>query len=383
MKIAIASLACAALAATALVGAPASAAPKQILSLTGKFTQLQVVVPGDAKGIGAMGVSTASVKGVRSSRAATMVTRVIAPGSKSDSEIRDTQIQVQFTKGTVIAQGVTEDPKGKLMKTPHVLSVVGGTGTYAGALGTLTVIPPRRSGSMTLLFDFDVQRSLPRESLTFEAPTSVIEGTGNGSVTVTRAVQDVRSYVSITTRLGASQSTDVQLVNGTSTIVARAMTKAGVAARTFSVLGGSGSYEGAQGELLLSTNGRGVTLRVLLPRGKRTTLSWGDSPTSTVNVGSAAFSRGASSKGTGIRNKGSYYSSSIAYPAIDGITPVMHTYTQYFRTGVLVLSGMDLGVTPLTLAMIGGTGGFVAARGSVVLDTSKPPAVRMSGTLRR
>ena len=96
MKIALALTAAVALAATGFVAVPAAAAPEQprnkkSFSLTGEFTGRQIKPSGNAKGIGDFTVTTGKVSGTEGNGTLTMVIRVVAPGKKSDAELRDTQ----------------------------------------------------------------------------------------------------------------------------------------------------------------------------------------------------------------------------------------------------------------------------------------------------
>ncbi|MGA1215771.1 MAG: hypothetical protein ACO31X_09400, partial [Candidatus Nanopelagicales bacterium] len=192
MKIALALTAAVALAATGFVAVPAAAAPEQprnkkSFSLTGEFTGRQIKPSGNAKGIGDFTVTTGKVSGTEGNGTLTTVIRVVAPGKKSDAELRDTQSQVQLKGGQIFAQAVNEDPKGKPPETLHIMPIVGGTGSYAGARGTLNLIPQGKSGKYLMMYDVFVDKNLRKSTFTFPAPVTERVGTGVGSVILKRA----------------------------------------------------------------------------------------------------------------------------------------------------------------------------------------------------
>ncbi len=396
MKLAVAAAA-AALVATALVASPASAAPvdarsKKSFNVTGEFATWQTVRSGNAQGIGDLTVATGPVSGSVGSGTLTTVVRVIAPGDKKDADLRDTQSQIQLKDGQIFAQAVNEDPKGKRPQTLHIMPVTGGTGAYAGARGTLTLIPQGKSGKYLMMYDVFTEKSLPRASMGFGAPVTTTAGTGVGSVTLARAVQGARSYISVATNLGsvkgtARQSIDLQVFDGDSTIFARTIATGRGKNQTYAVLGGTGSYAGARGELVLSANGRSMTVRVVTPRGKSESLDWVNRSKRTVDVASATdaavYASGAASPAKGSRPKGDFYSSALTYPEVDGVVPVVAMVEQGFTNGTLVMSGMHLGSTAPRIAITGGTGDYGGAAGSVAANAARPAQVRMSGSFWR
>jgi hypothetical protein len=396
VKLAVAAAA-AALVATALVASSASAAPvdarsKKSFNVTGEFATWQTVRSGNAQGIGDLTVATGPVSGSVGSGTLTTVVRVIAPGDKKDADLRDTQSQIQLKDGQIFAQAVNEDPKGKRPQTLHIMPVTGGTGAYAGARGTLTLIPQGKSGKYLMMYDVFTEKSLPRASMGFGAPVTTAAGTGVGSVTLARAVQGARSYISVATNLGsvkgtARQSIDLQVFDGDSTIFARTIATGRGKNQTYAVLGGTGSYAGARGELVLSANGRSMTVRVVTPRGKSESLDWVNRSKRTVNVASATdaavYASGAASPAKGSRPKGDFYSSALTYPEVDGVVPVVAMVEQGFTNGTLVMSGMHLGSTAPRIAITGGTGEYGGAAGSVAANAARPAQVRMSGSFWR
>ena len=232
MKIALALTAAVALAATGFVAVPAAAAPEQprnkkSFSLTGEFTGRQIKPSGNAKGIGDFTVTTGKVSGTEGNGTLTTVIRVVAPGKKSDAELRDTQSQVQLKGGQIFAQAVNEDPKGKPPETLHIMPIVGGTGSYAGARGTLNLIPQGKSGKYLMMYDVFVDKNLRKSTFTFPAPVTERVGTGVGSVILKRAAQDDVSYISVATGLGSAkgsgsrQSIDLQIFDATGASLAQ------------------------------------------------------------------------------------------------------------------------------------------------------------------
>ena len=399
MKQALALSAALAVAATALIAVPATAAPgkeprnKKSFSLTGEFTGRQINPSGDPKGIGDLTVTTGKVTGTEGSGTLTTVIRVVAPGKKSDAELRDTQSQIQLKGGQIFAQAVNEDPKGKPPETLHIMPVVGGTGAYAGARGTLNLIPQGKTGKYLMMYDVFVDKNLRKSTFAFPAPTIVRAGSGVGSVTLRRAAQDDLSYVAVATGLGsakggARQSIDLQVFDGESTIFAR--TIAPLTSRkpvSYAVLGGTGEYDGARGELVVSADGRSIEARLALPAGKGKPLAWNNRVRSSVDdsttTGETTYSSGASTPASGKQPKGDFFASALTYPEVDGVRPVITMFEQGFTSGTLVITGMTLVGTPGRLAIIGGTGEYGGAAGSVGQSSTRPGTTRMTASFWR
>lgn len=398
MKIALALTAAVALAATGFVAVPAAAAPEQprnkkSFSLTGEFTGRQIKPSGNPNGIGDFTVTTGKVSGTEGNGTLTTVIRVVAPGKKSDAELRDTQSQVQLKGGQIFAQAVNEDPKGKPPETLHIMPIVGGTGSYAGARGTLNLIPQGKSGKYLMMYDVFVEKNLRKATLSFATPVVERAGSGLGSVVLKRAVQDDASYISVATNLGGSgrnarQSIDLQIFDGDSTIFAR--TIAPMTSRkpqSYAILGGTGDYNGARGEIIVSADGRSIETRVALPGGKGKPLSWNNVAKSTVDdstaTGTTSYSSGPTTPARGKQPKGDFFSSILAYPEIDGVTPVITMFEQGFTSGTMVITGMTLAGTPGRLAIIGGTGEYGGAAGSVGLSSTRPGTTRLAATFWR
>ena len=398
MKAIVTAVAAAALAATALVAAPATAAPteprnKKSFSLTGEFTGRQVLPSGNPKGIGDFTVTTGSVSGAEGNGTLTTVIRVVAPGKKADAELRDTQSQIQLKGGQIFAQSVNEDPKGKPPEMLHIMPVVGGTGVYAGARGTLNIIPEGKSGKYLMMYDVFVEKNLRKSTFGFPAPVVVRAGAGIGSVIVRRAAQQDLSYVSVATSLGAAkggarQSIDLQVFDGDSTIFARTIAPmTSGKSVTYAVLGGTGDYNGARGELTVSSDGRTIEARLVVPSGNGKPLAWNNRARSTVDdsavTGTTSYSSGASTPASGKQPKGDFFASSLTYPEIDGVRPVITMFEQGFTSGTIVITGMTLVGTPGRLAIIGGTGEYGGAAGSVSLSSSRPGTTRMTASFWR
>lgn len=366
----------AAVTATALVVAPASAAPaprdlvKDSFSLTGEFTGRVIDESGNPQGIGDLTVTTGKVSGSVGNGTLTTVIRVVAPGKKSDAELRDTQSQVQLKKGQIFAQAVNEDPKGKPPQTLHIMPVVGGTGAYAGARGTLNLIPQGKTGKYLFMYDVFVEKDLSKETFSFDAPVSTTSGRGVGAVTLTRAARGETSYVAVATNIGSPrQSIDLQLFEGDSTIFARTIGARSSKPMAFAILGGTGTYAGVRGELILSADGRTMTARIAKAGGGSKPLSWNNVSKRAVDVTTdnevGVYASGAITPARGNQPKGDYFATTLTYPEVDGVTPVIAMVEQGFTSGTMVVSGMLLGSEPARLPIIGGTGEYGGASGTV------------------
>lgn len=395
MKIAVA-LSAAAVVATALVAPPVAAAPapaapmalsKKSFMVYSKFTSRQVVPYGGDDNVGDLTITQGTVTDTAGKSVGTLtaVIRVVAPSLKKDAELRDTQSSITLKDGTIFAQAVNEDPKGKPPAELHIMPVTGGTGAYASARGTLLMRPI--GDKYLMAYDIFVEKDLASSTMSFD---SVVNSTatsdaqqGVGNVTLTRAVGGDNSYISIATRAGTSggdglNSVDLQVFTADGSLYARAITrvKAGAAKnQAFAVLGGTGSYSGYRGELTLAASGKSIRLRLAGPEGNAKPITWfeedgeGVSDLS-ITGGTLLGVEGLMYQKADRKKKvGDYFATQLVYDEIDGVTPVVTMLEQDFKTGTMIVGGITLstgedGVAVLR-PIIGGTGDYGGASGQV------------------
>ena len=405
MKKLVALAAGAALAATALVAVPATAAPaptspaptspapapralaKKSFSFFAKFTSRQTVTYGNPKGVGDLKITQGTVTDTAGKKVGTLTTvmRVVAPSSKKDAELRDTQSQIQLKDGQIFAQAVNEDPKEGAPKTLHIMPITGGTGAYASARGTLLLRPV--GDKFLLAYDFFVEKDLKAQTFSFD---SIVEAgydgsgaQGIGDVALMRATGATDSYILIATRAGdakgvVTDAVDMQVVTDTGSLFARTIARAKSSspqAVTFAVLGGTGTLAGYRGELTLSANGRSITAKLAAPAGKAKPTTWfeNDGRYSTpveIPGGTVTGIEGEMFKAADRKKKaGAFFASRIEYAEIDGITPVLTMLEQEFTTGTMIVTGITTSTgadgTLIWRPIIGGTGDVGGAAGQV------------------
>ncbi len=393
-------------AGTITAAAPASAAvtkldPFSVMADLGP----RVSFPSDrADGVGTVSVTTGqgTVSGAKAT--VVIVDRVVALGSKKDSEVRDNQVTVVLSKGSVIAEAVDEDPKGGKPETLHILPVIGGTGAYATARGTLLMRPV--GGKYLLAYDLFAEKSVSKKSFAFGAPTSTTIASGGprrlGSVALTRAEQGDISYVAVTTALGAAkkapkQSIDLQVFDGDSTLFARGLANtlpgAGKAI-TLSILGGTGDYIGQRGELTLSSDGTSISAKLARPAGKGKALPWTNRQKTSYDdstVLSDAIYQGGSTKVGKLTTARTprakttpvYSASIITYPEIGGVQPVITMIEQTLPTGTMLISGMGLVGANSPLPVVGGVGDYGGAMGELTRASATTVAGKATATFWR
>ncbi|MFM8240763.1 MAG: allene oxide cyclase barrel-like domain-containing protein [Actinomycetota bacterium] len=392
MKLAVA-LSAVTLAAGALVAPPVAAAPaapsaptalvKKSFMVYSKFTSRQVVAYGGADNVGDLTITQGVVTDTSGKNVGTLtaVIRVVAPSPKKDAELRDTQSSITLKDGTIFAQAVNEDPKGKPPVDLHIMPVTGGTGAYASARGTLLM---RKIGDKYLMaYDFFVEKDMKSSTLSFDTVTSkTVTGDGSqgvGDVTMARAVGGDDSYISIATRAGTGiDSIDLQVFTADGSIFARAMSrsKGGAAkAQAYAVLGGTGIYSGYRGELTLDANAKAMRLRLAQPGGNAKPIAWfedaGKGVTDLAVTGGTFLGVEGEMFQKADRKKkvGDYFATQIAYEEIDGVTPILTMLEQDFKTGTMIVSGITTtaGTDGAAVArpIIGGTGDYIGASGQV------------------
>lgn len=412
MKLAVA-LSAAAVVATALVGPPVAAAPapaapaalaKKSFMVYSKFTSRQVVAYGGANNVGDLTITQGTVTDTSGKNIGTLtaVIRVVAPSPKKDAELRDTQSSITLKDGTIFAQAVNEDPKGKPPADLHIMPVTGGTGAYASARGTLLMRPI--GDKYLMAYDIFVEKDLRTSTLSFD---SVVNATatgdapqGVGDVRLTRAVGGDNSYVSIATRAGSSGGTvldtvDLQVFTADGSLYARAIARSkGGAAKNqaFAVLGGTGTYSGYRGELTLDAGGRSIRLRLAASGGNAKPITWFEDDGK--GVSDLAVTGGTFMGVEGLmyqkadrkKEVGDYFATRIAYDEIDGVIPVVTMLEQDFKTGTMIVGGITLSTgEPGTLVapIIGGTGDYGGASGQVTTAQEGTDLSRKTGRFWR
>ena len=395
MKLAVA-LSAAAIVAAALVAPPVAAAPapaapaalaKKSFMVYSKFTSRQVVAYGGANNVGDLTITQGTVTDTSGKNIGTLtaVIRVVAPSPKKDAELRDTQSSITLKDGTIFAQAVNEDPKGKPPADLHIMPVTGGTGAYASARGTLLMRPI--GDKYLMAYDIFVEKDLRTSTLSFD---SVVNATatgdapqGVGDVRLTRAVGGDNSYISIATRAGTSggdvlDTIDLQVFTTDGSLYARAISrsKGGEAKnQAYAVLGGTGTYSGYRGELTLDASGRSIRLRLAAPTGNAKPLAWfeddgkgvADLP---ITGGTFMGVEGLMYQKADRKKKvGDYFATRIAYDEIDGVTPIVTMLEQDFKTGTMIVGGITLSTgedaAAVVRPIIGGTGDYGGASGQV------------------
>lgn len=403
MKVFVIAVGAAALAATALVTAPATAAPapmtpaapaaelaprseaKKFFTLYAKFTSRQEVSYGNAKRVGNLTVTRGTVTDLAGKKVGTLTTvmRVVAPSSKRDAEFRDTQSQVQLKDGQIFAQSVNEDPKAGPPKTVHVMPITGGTGAYFSARGTLVLRPV--GDKYLMAYDIFVEKESEAARFTFDdVVKKTVTGDGKegiGNVILSHAPGDSDSYVAVATRAGTQGGTvidsiDLQVFTATGSLFARTIARSSGAARpqNYAILGGTGTYAGYGGELNLSADGRGITAKLVSPRGKSSGTKWleddGDGVTGLAITGGTFLGlKGLQYKTSNRKKDGDFYVTRIVYDEVNGVTPIVTMLQQRFSSGTMIVNGITLtdGTDGRTIwrPIIGGTGDFGGANGEV------------------
>lgn len=71
----------------------------------------------------------------------TSIQTVVGKDSSKATEDRQSSMQFNFAGGSIMANGTIQAPQGGALVTDHEFAVVGGTGKFAGAMGTMKVSP--------------------------------------------------------------------------------------------------------------------------------------------------------------------------------------------------------------------------------------------------
>ena len=378
----------AAVAAPVLSAASASEArADQALTLRATVKSTETVTYGGPDGIGDLTVTHGAVRDEagRAAGSMTMVMRVISVRDQGRQVMQDTQVQVRLGRGQIFAQAVAAYSSDGKPEGTRLMSVTGGTGAYATAHGTLKVTGSGKD--LRLAYDISVSEGLKTSTMKFSDLTAKrVKGdakAGIGNVILTRAAKGKASYVSVATRVGAAegrgiQSTDIQVFTADGSIFGRTVVQHGKghkAGHVYAVLGGTGSQKGVRGEMLLSEDGRTLTLRLLGASGKATLTEWwednGDGVEELPIVG-ATFTGlyGKMYEGDdGAKTIGHFYVTRMVYDQVGGVTPVVTMLEQDFGDGTMIISGITLatgvGGKAVTRPIVGGTGAYQDADGQV------------------
>ena len=357
---------------------------------------------GGGKGLGDLSVFTGSVStsfGGSTAGSYAITTRVVDRQGKGKATIdtRDTRVQVTLARGSVLAQGMTEDPREKPPTGLHILPVVGGTGDYASARGTLVIRSLGSTGVYSLAYAIFVDRRWTEERHAVAAAVAAWVGVDDTAAPVSaRTPGDTflathespgRTLVIASTLVAAAgkerrYSQEVLLTTTEGLLIARGeqiLPASRVPGRTevsYAVLGGTGAYAGRRGvaRVIPSASGE-VDIRLRL------------SPPRTTRVARQVwFERGArSAAAQTFQGRGGVVDASIGTmrtDARDGRTLgaaialtrqlattgggwLFTSAEQTFGEGTMMLAGVTAdSIEGRTWVVIGGTGNYGGAAGS-------------------
>lgn len=421
---------------TALVQAPVATAdrgPSPVIFTTFlSFKDWQTHPSGGRGGLGDLSVFTGPVSTTyQGSKAGTytITARVIdreGSGRKA-IDLRDLRIRVELSGGAVWAEGVVEDPATKPPTGLHILPVIGGTGDYATARGTLIIRSLGSSGQYSLAYDVFVDRSLTRERTKLGPATVEVVGSddsdyaevqpgdvlvttrsGGGATTVITSTVLARSGSQVTYEHEMLVRSDggVALARGQTTQRAGEVPAATKA--SFAILGGTDEYESRRGEVRVVPGRSGVLdLRMQWsPRagGKANKRTWFEQSASatTIETETAGEMTLDTGRMSSRRTKGSIRGDYAGWTRALSVTGdgdqgdgdqgdgdqgatgwVVASTEANFTAGTMMLAG----ITPLAAEtrswiVLGGTGDFGGATG-VVTGVVKGGSWKMKAVYRQ
>lgn len=309
-------------------------------------------------------------------------------------DTRDTRIQVSLGSGTVLAQAATEDPTGKPPTGLHILPVVGGTGAYASARGTLIIAALGSTGKYRLGFDIFVDQSWSLEKVSLPSPSVFVVGAddtsaswqfaGPGDVIVTTREQGSQRLVIASTVLErdrdqATYAHELLLTDPDRHVLARGETTQqikeipGQTKARFAILGATGDRVSQRGEIRMVTS-KNDGVRLVLrwgaqAGGKESRKSWVDDVKTSSVVGFDG--RGGEIDGVSgdMRNK---LRKGRDIGDMDQLAQVLPdtgwwiaSSEQSFPEGTMMLAGFaPAQAEGRTWIVIGGTGNFGGASGA-------------------
>ena len=248
----------------------------------------------EASSVGDTTFATGTVRlDAAGSAVGTFTTRavVVVPDTGSGRELRDTQVTVRLPEGMLLTEAFTSEPTATPPNTPNTLVILGGTGPYSGARGT-ALIRPISPGEYSFTFELLPAVAVDPDKVTTIRLTQTTADTGN--VTVPDAKQGTSmaysSLAGTTSGQGvARQWSGVQqtigraipggeatsqwtatytLLGGTLLVGSMRQVNGGVrepSVITHEVLGGTGRYAGARGNVTIdnAADPASVTIRLL------------------------------------------------------------------------------------------------------------------------
>jgi len=396
-------LAIVAMAMAGLLAAPAANAAKDPVAKKFEvylsFSDWDTYEAGSRDGVGDLSVFTGPVSTTLSGSKAgnyLITTRVIEREGSGRRAIdtRDTRIEVSVGGGTVLAQAATEDPTGKPPTGLHILPVVGGTGAYASARGTLIIAALGSTGKYRLGYDVFVDQSWSQEKVRMPSPSISVVGSDDttaswqsavpGDVIVTTREQGTQRLVIASTVLERDRDQvtyahEVLLTDPDRHVLARGETTQqieeipGQAKTRFAILGATGDRVSQRGELrVVPSKNDGVRLVLrwgAQAGGKESRKSWVDD----VKTGSVVGFDGRGGEIDGVsgdmRNK---LRKGRDIGDMDQLAQVfpdtgwwVASSEQTFSEGTMMLAGFGPSQAEgRTWIVIGGTGNFGGASGT-------------------
>lgn len=296
-------------------------------------------------------------------------------------DIRDERVRLDIPGGTLLAESMASAPRDKLPDVALIMPVIGGTGSFRGSRGTVTVIP---AGSAYIVA-VDLLTVSRTEDLRLGMDPAVevrtsIDTPGGARVTIQRTavLRGGGMFTSVSSSAGRTASgmrfdVEAGLVTPRGTLQLRGTSveergPAPLRPVTYAVLGGTGIYAGMRGDAEWTAVRSGARLDLRLVKvigGPAEELEWVEGDTTTTSVTGAGMSMlGGRGSLSGRAGKAKVKGDVVIYLRSTDeleLTAVEHD----IPGGTLLLAGVTSGAgEPVVRPIVGGTGEYAGAIGT-------------------
>jgi len=295
-------------------------------------------------------------------------------------DMRDERVRLDLRSGQIYAESIASAPRDRLPDVALIMPVIGGTDTYRGARGTVTIIPAGETYIVAVDLLIVSRAEQVRIGMDPAEESRISVATPGGvrwTVFRTAAVRGGGSFTSVSTSTvraatGLRMETEATVVTARGTIQLRGSTVEvrGTAPgrTTFVVIGGTGVWTGMRGEATLIPVETGSRLDLTLVKvvgGKAEQLEWVESGTQATSVtGAGTAMLGGVGSLTGRAGASRIKGDLVIYMRTAGtaeLTAVEHN----LPGGTLLVAGVTAtSGDPVVRPIIGGTGEYAGAIGT-------------------
>lgn len=335
----------------------------------------------------------------------TLTETVVDPNYKGGNQARIARGALVTNRGTLLGEAMVVAPYRHNPPAGWYMSVVGGTGAYRSATGTMTLMYVKGRGWM-LSFDATLENTPLTQSLEVvnaqSADTDSTRPGGLGAATATvAAVKHGGEFLAAAVTVARGSKTNLRSVDASITtpggmLLLRGLVnepRSGSAPASYAVLGGTGDYLGVRGEARIVPESATrskisltyTRLRDGRPETPTVTATQTRSMEATIIGGTQVAQIGTLNGKTDDHKvlKGTFDQYALTSVMVGDVAVTSFSARYDLSGGSLIIGGVGRETQPTDAVILGGNSEFAGSRGSVAITAIRRDVTRLDLTMWR